>query len=91
MELLKFARVRMKKRPCINYRKLSANTEKTNIPIFPKERLIASFSGAHWYIMTDCKAVYNQLIIEEASRKYLVVVLPGRKGRRRYVMPTRAN
>lgn len=80
-----------KKRPCINYRKLNANTVKTNMPIPPKERLIATFSGADFYITTDCKAAYNQLVIDEDSRRYLVVVFPGRNGRRRHVMPTRAN
>ena len=48
-----------KKRPCINYRKLNANTVKTNMPIPPKERLIATFSGADFYITTDCKALYT--------------------------------
>ena len=80
-----------KKRPCINYRKLNANTVKTEMPIPSKERLIATFAGADWYITTDCKAAYNQLIIEESSRPYLTVVFPGRNGRRRYIMPTRAN
>ena len=80
-----------KKRPCINYRKLNSQTVKTEMPIPPKERLIATFAGADAYITTDCKAAYNQLVIDEDSRQYLVVVFPGRDGRRRYVKPTRAN
>lgn len=56
-----------KKRPRINYLKLNAS--KTNMPIPPKERLIATFSGADYYITTDCKAANNQLVVGEDSRR----------------------
>jgi len=80
-----------KKRPCINYRKLNLYTLKTGMPIPSKERLIAMFAGADFYICLDCKAAYNQLLVETASQKYLVFVFPDRNGKRRYVYPTRAN
>ena len=56
-----------------------------------KEKLVSTFAGADFYISLDCKAAYNQLVIDEASRKYLVFAFPGRDGKKRFVYPTRAN
>jgi len=80
-----------KKRPCINYVKLNHGTIKSNMPIPNKEHLIAMLAGGDFYILTDCKSAYNQLIIDYESRKYLVYCFPGRDGRKRFVFPTRAN
>ena len=80
-----------KKRPCINYVKLNHGTIKSNMPIPNKEQLISMLAGGDFYILTDCKSAYNQLIIEHESRKYLVYCFPGKDGRKRFVFPTRAN